>query len=964
MTERRFHTDSRAGENFTKDGLETLTGQPSGKWGRYVVKELIDNALEAVEEADTDTPTVTVEATVEGRGPHSYATEITVSDNGDGIPESQLHRIADVENFGGTKRHYALPTRGTQGNALMTILGIQHLADGSLTIDTHGQYHTFEVNADTLSGVPTVDVNTFSGDTAAGLRAYSDGMSAEGTTVTVNLGDKGRKWAKFEWIAQMLLGFVTLNPHVNFDIPLGTTAAAEDTTTQYEPKGSATTGRVHWMSPQAFGERVKADMRADSSLTVGEFVTEFEGLTSENQRRAVMNTDALTAVGVDADAALSDVCTTADGENIDNGAVDRLQGAMKQHTDERATTGLDNTLASVGESLKAGPKAYLEHYSIANIEQLVADLRADGNDDIEDWRDLAIYYKTTGADAREAHRHPFVYEIAVLPLPPERKQVHSHFGINQSVSYSSPRMSVDVSGTGNNEYTARSIGDAFERQEHGFIVVSNLTCPNIPFKDKGKQTFPTEPFEQEVSEVVGKAIRKYQRDLRPMLNALEEDDEPQRPTLDESKKAPHGYIKDAVFDLFPEVYAHATKQGEYTITMRQLYYEMRPAFQNRIEAEGYEYKPTSTIENKTELELVYDTFKGYVAEYEADVLGERVVHRDQRGFFKEPHSNERIELSTQKVNDYAANEAVKTEYDTLLFVEKTGYHELLHRDFEITKRYDIGLINAKGYSTNAIRTLIEKVQRENENVTLLTLTDLDINGLGIASNAAEAGELSSMTEEFDTERIGVTLEDVRQYGLTIESASPPDSEHTELDNRYENGEIDEDVYEFLAAENRVEINAFSPTELKRYIESKLQELGVDKIHPDEDDVETPDVDDWDDVQEDAVYKGVAEFINDCIDDDLIESVTEQNADIEPPDEDDRERGDADTSEIHEKLIERLDERPAKSWKEVNDDVVESHTEALEEQQESYKDTAKAAVKEVIDDHDIITLELGNTDNGD
>jgi hypothetical protein len=518
-------------------------------------------------------------------------------------------------------------------------------------------------------------------------------------------------------------------------------------------------------------------------------------------------------------------------------------------------------------------------------------------------------------------------------------------------------MNLEISGTGTTAYTARSIADAFDRQDHGFIIVSNLTCPNIPFKDKGKQTFPTEPFEQEISNTVGKAIRKYQRNLRPMLNALEEaDDEPQRPTLDESKKAPRGFIKDAVFDLFDRVYEQATDGGEYTITMRQLYYEMRPAFQNRIEAEGYEYTSTSTIENKRELELVYDTFNDYVADYEADVLGERVVHRDQRGFFIEPHSNERIELSTQKVNDYAANEAVKTEYDTLLFVEKKGYYEQLHKDFEITKRYDIGLINAQGYSTNAIRTLIEKVQRENADVTLLTLTDLDINGLGIASNAAEADKISSTMEEFDTERIGVTLEDVRQYGLNIESASPSQSQHTKLDNRYNNGEIDEDVYEFLAAENRVEINAFSPAELKRYIESKLQELDVDKIKPDEDDVETPDVDDWDDVQEDAVYKGVAEFINDCIDDDLIESVTEQNSDIEPPAEDDRESGDADTSEIHEKLIERLDDRPAKSWEEVNDDVVESHTEALEEQQQSYKDTAVDAVVGVLETTDIVSVD--------
>jgi|APHM01.1.fsa_nt_gi hypothetical protein len=369
------------------------------------------------------------------------------------------------------------------------------------------------------------------------------------------------------------------------------------------------------MSRQAFQERVKADIRAAPDLTVGEFVTEFEGLVSRKKQRAVINTDILTKLDVDRDATLRDACTTDTGDKLHANTVDFLHGCMCKHTDKRATSGLDNTLGSVGESLSAGPRAYLEHYPIADVSQLVEDLQADGND-VDSWEDLSVYYQTSGADERDGYRIPFVYEIAILPLPPEKSDtVLENFGINQSVSYSSPKMDLEISGTGTTEYTARSITDAFDRQDHGFIIVSNLTCPNIPFKDKGKQTFPTEPFEQEISNTVGKAIRKYQRNLRPMLNALEEDDdEPQRPTLDESKKAPRGFIKDAVFDLFDRVYEQATDGGEYTITMRQLYYKMRPAFQNRIEAEGYEYTSTSTIENKRELELVYDTFQDYVAD--------------------------------------------------------------------------------------------------------------------------------------------------------------------------------------------------------------------------------------------------------------------------------------------------------------------------------------------------------------
>jgi len=951
MSDRRFHTDSRADENFTKDGLETLTGQPSRKWGRYVVKELVDNALEAVEEADTETPTITVETEVEGRGRRAYATSVTVSDNGDGIPESQIEQIADVDRFGGTKRHYALPTRGTQGNALMTVLGIQSLAGGSLTIETRGQCYEFSVNAGRISRKPTVDVSK-----PDSVHAAADGgVTTDGTTVTVEFGDKGKQWARFSPISKTLCNFVALNPHVQFNTPLGTNEPAADTTTRYEPKGSATTGRVHWMSPQAFEERIAADIRAAPDLTVGEFITEFEGLVSRKKRRAVMDTELMQKLPVDADAPLSDACTHDGGERLHPNIVDCLHASMCIQTDKRAASGLDNTLASVGDSLRAGPRKYLEQYEIADIEQLVADLQADGND-VDSWEDLSIYYQTSGADERDGYRIPFVYEIGVLPLPPDNSgTVREYFGINQSVSYSSPKMSLRFSGTGNKDHTARSIAGAFEQQAHGFLIVSNLTCPNIPFKDKGKQDFPTEPFEQEISETVGKAVRKYQRKLRPMLNELEETQKPQTPTLDESKKAPQGFIKDTIFDLFDQVYHEATEGGEYTITMRQLYYDMRPHFQDRADIKGYEYSCNATYADPKELEFKYTTYTKNLKKYEEEVLGERVVHRDQRGFFIEPHSNQRIELSTKQVNQYDPTDSVTTEYDTLLFVEKTGFYKQLHNDFEITKRYDIGLINSQGYSTNAVRDLIEMVQVENEDVTLLTLTDLDINGIGIASDASETEALSSQMEEFDTERIGVTLEDVEEHGLTIESVSPEKGQLTELKNRYENGEIDEGVYEFLRAGKRVEINAFSPTEFKTYIEDKLQQLGVEKIEPDKDEVDTPDVDDWEDVKADAVAEGITEYIDDCFDDDLIESVTEQDEDIEPPEEDDRETADADTDEIHEKVVDALEDRPAKSWEEVNDEIIDSHTEALENQQESYKDTAVDAVTDVLEDTDIIAV---------
>lgn len=57
-TNRRFYTDSRGSENFAKDGLETLTGQLTRNWGRYVPKGLVDNALRTVERGMMTDPQV------------------------------------------------------------------------------------------------------------------------------------------------------------------------------------------------------------------------------------------------------------------------------------------------------------------------------------------------------------------------------------------------------------------------------------------------------------------------------------------------------------------------------------------------------------------------------------------------------------------------------------------------------------------------------------------------------------------------------------------------------------------------------------------------------------------------------------------------------------------------------------------------------------------------------------------
>lgn len=945
MTERRFHNDSRAGENFTKDGLETLTGQPSRKWGRYVVKELVDNALEAVEAADTE-PKVSVSLSCEDRGRRDWVKQLSVSDTGDGIPESQLREIADVKTFGGTKRHYTLPTRGTQGNALMTILGIQHLADGGpMTIETRGDRYEFEIDDNTIDATPSVSVSKTSPKLSA------DGGAMTGTTVTVEFASSGQRMAKAEEIYKTLTGFNTLNPHVSFELSDIESAAGEDTTAKYEPKGSATTGRVLWFDRQAFRERLKADIRVVPELSVSEFISEFDGLSSRAKRAAVTE-----SAGIDGDGQIRELFTDSSAR-LDDALVDELHTTMRQQTTPRSENNLHKTLGSVGKGLQHGPVAFLDHHNIANASKL-AKLISDGSD-ISGLRDLVTYYRSSDAFEAEKHRIPFVFELAALPIP-ETNRTLTHFGINGSVSYSAPYASVTYTDTNRSEKSHASISGAFKDLTHSFIIVSNLTCPNIPFQDKGKQDFPTEPFEETISDVVGKTVRKYQRNIRPLLNGLEQSDEPEKPTLDDSKKAPQGFIKNAVFTLFDDVYRQATENGEYSIMMRQLFYEMRPVFDELAKKKGYEYSCGATYENPKPLELNYQTYTDYVDKYEQNELGKRVVRRDDRGFFIEPHSNRRTELSTQKVQQYDAAEAVGTEYDTLLFVEKTGFYEQLHSDFEITKRYDIGLINSQGYSTTAIRSLVEKVQREYPDTQYLTLTDLDVGGLGIATDADTPDSLSALSS-FDATRLGVTVDDVDEYGLQVEDVEYSQKELTKLETHHDQGDIGDESSQFVSNGNRVEINAFSPRELKIYLEEKLEAHGVDKIEPDPEQIDTPDLDTWEETRRDAVSKAIGEYVREQIDDELIDAFTDRDDDLELPSEEDRPDVDASQETVHESLLEKLGDKPPESWESVNEQVNEDITDDVTDAQEEYTDSVQEAARDILSQTEIVSVDPDSID---
>jgi hypothetical protein len=100
--------------------LVAQIGHSKDAWPAVIAKELLDNGIDAVEEAGTP-PVITV--TVDRGG-------ITVEDNGPGIPADVVEDILDSSVRVSSREAYVSPTRGAQGNALKTVLAMPFVLDG------------------------------------------------------------------------------------------------------------------------------------------------------------------------------------------------------------------------------------------------------------------------------------------------------------------------------------------------------------------------------------------------------------------------------------------------------------------------------------------------------------------------------------------------------------------------------------------------------------------------------------------------------------------------------------------------------------------------------------------------------------------------------------------------------------------------------------------------------------------
>jgi len=119
LTRTVFHT-KRAMEFFTEKELTMQIGFDRQHWPLALVKELLDNALDACETGGVP-PDITITLTDD---------TVSIQDNGPGLPLSILTDSLDYMERVSDKAYYVSPTRGQLGNALKCVWAAPFVAHG------------------------------------------------------------------------------------------------------------------------------------------------------------------------------------------------------------------------------------------------------------------------------------------------------------------------------------------------------------------------------------------------------------------------------------------------------------------------------------------------------------------------------------------------------------------------------------------------------------------------------------------------------------------------------------------------------------------------------------------------------------------------------------------------------------------------------------------------------------------
>ena len=201
--ERATFETNRALEYFSEKELTAQIGFERDLWPLAILRELIDNSLDAAESVAA--PEITV-STLDDL--------IVVADNGPGIPATIIERSLDYLVRVSNKAYYVSPTRGQMGNALKVVWAAPFVSTGGGIIEviSQGRHHRIEVELDRIAQAPRLTHTSVPTDVNSGTVvkiAWTD------STRLLHRAP-GKIYNNSQTAPELVAAFAVFNPHATF----------------------------------------------------------------------------------------------------------------------------------------------------------------------------------------------------------------------------------------------------------------------------------------------------------------------------------------------------------------------------------------------------------------------------------------------------------------------------------------------------------------------------------------------------------------------------------------------------------------------------------------------------------------------------------------------------------------------------------------------------------------------------
>lgn len=268
---------SRELEYFSQKELRAQIGHSPELWPVAILRELIDNALDA-SELGGGLPEIDIVLDDD---------KIIVTDNGRGILPETLRKSLDYLVRVSDKAFYVSPTRGQLGNALKVIWAAPFVATGKgfAEIEARGTLHRIEVTVDQIAQCPRV-----THDVEPALVRIGTSVKLWWPDSTSRLLASALASFPSSPMAKTLVeNYAAFNPHAGFTLNGDRLDRTEAGWTKWRPDNPTS---AHWYTEQTLRDLIAAYLAVERNggqpKTVREFVSTFRGLSGTAKQKLVI----------------------------------------------------------------------------------------------------------------------------------------------------------------------------------------------------------------------------------------------------------------------------------------------------------------------------------------------------------------------------------------------------------------------------------------------------------------------------------------------------------------------------------------------------------------------------------------------------------------------------------------------------------------------------------------------------